>query len=110
MLRALNIGLKGLALGVAVALAGCVSGNANPAPTAGAVPAAGKAVACSKCQITYVQAPTNDAKGRFYGYTTRKDMECPGCKTAVQNFFETGKLEHTCTHCQGTMEVCEAHT
>jgi hypothetical protein len=55
------------------------------------------------------EGASNDGKGRFVGYTSRKVMECPDCKTAVQNFFETGKLEHACTHCQGTMEVCDSH-
>jgi hypothetical protein len=24
----------------------------------------------------------------------------------MENFFKTGKLKHTCTHCGGTMTVC----
>ena len=103
-------GLMGFGVTAVLALAGCAStGDAGAKSAAAAVPST-QAVVCSKCQVTYVKVPSNDTKGRFYGYTTRKDMECPGCKTAVQTFFETGKLEHTCTHCNGTMEVCEGHT
>lgn len=103
-------GLLGFGMIAALTLAGCTAtGEAGAKPTASAVPST-QAVVCSKCQVTYVKVPTNDSKGRFYGYTTRKDMECPGCKTAAQTFFETGKLEHQCTHCSGTMEVCEGHT
>jgi hypothetical protein len=103
-------GLTGLGLSAVLALTGCAStGDSGPKTTSAAVPST-QAVACSKCQVTYVKVPANDPKGRFYGYSTRKEMECPGCKTAAQAFFETGKLEHQCTHCSGTMEVCEGHT
>ena len=109
MFRMWKTGLMGFGLTAALAVAGCAStGNSPAQPAAAGVPST-QAVACSKCQVTYVQVPTNDSKGRFRGYSTRKDMECPDCKTAVQTFFKTGKLEHSCTHCQGTMEVCESH-
>jgi len=90
----------------ALILAGC-------ATTGGTAPAAGpstQAVSCSKCEVTYVKVPTQDNKGRFIGYTNRPDMECPDCKTAVQTFFATGELKHSCAHCQGTMQVCDSHT
>lgn len=109
MFRMWKTGLMGLGIAAASALAGCAS-NENPAAQPAVAGPSTQAVSCSKCQITYVQVPTNDAKGRFRGYTTRKDMECPNCKTAVETFFDTGKLEHSCAHCQGTMEVCNSHT
>ena len=110
MLRTWKTGLMALGMAGALALAGRSSeGGAATQPVRAGVPST-QGVTCSKCQVTYVQVPTNDGKGRFQGYTTRKDMECPDCKTAVENFFETGKLQHACTYCQGTMEVCESHT
>jgi len=110
MFRMWKTGLMGFGLTASLALVGCASpGNPAAQPAAAAAPST-QAVACSKCQVTYVQVPTSDAKGRFRGYSARKDMECPDCKTAVQTFFETGTLAHSCTHCQGTMEVCQSHT
>ena len=104
-------GLTGIGMTAALVLAGCAStGGSSGARPAAAGATSTQGVACSKCQVTYVQVPANNPKGRFVGYTSRKDMECPDCKTAVQNFFETGKLQHACTHCQGTMEVCDAHS
>lgn len=110
MFRMWKTGLMGLGVAAALALAGCASNETPAAQPAVAGGPSTQAVSCSKCQITYVQVPTNDQKGRFRGYTTRKDMECPNCKTAVETFFDTGKLEHSCAHCQGTMEVCNSHT
>jgi hypothetical protein len=104
------MGMMGFGMSTVLALAGCAStGNGKAETAAAAALPSTQAVACSKCEVTYVKVPTNDAKGRFIGYSTRKNMECPDCKTAVQTFFETGKLEHSCAHCQGTMEVCESH-
>jgi hypothetical protein len=107
MFRFGKSGLSALGVSAVLALTGCTSmgGGAQPAAAAPTT----QAVRCSKCQVTYIQVPTNDAKGRFYGYKTRESMECPDCKTAVQTFFETGKLEHSCKYCNGTMEVCEGH-
>lgn len=110
MLRTLKIGLMGLGMGAALLLGGCASGGNPGAANATTGAPSKQAVACSKCQVTYVQVPTNDGKGRAQASTTRKSMECADCKTAVQNFFETGKLQHACTHCQGTMEVCDSHS
>jgi uncharacterized UBP type Zn finger protein len=67
-----------------------------------------QAVTCDTCKVTYVKMPITQ-KGRIIGYSTRKEMECPMCKDAVTNFFQTGKLEHTCTACGGNMSICEAH-
>ena len=99
--------LMGLGIGTVLTLTGCAATGGTPTATKGP---STQAVACSKCEVTYVQVPTQDNKGRFVGYSKRPNMECPDCKTAVQTFFETGKLEHSCAHCSGTMEVCESHT
>jgi hypothetical protein len=89
---------------------GCESKNAAPAaPKENLV--AHEAVSCPKCQMTWVKEPITPGGGKDWkitGYTTRLSHECPDCRTAVQNFFATGKLEHTCKTCGDAMEVCHA--
>jgi uncharacterized UBP type Zn finger protein len=88
--------------------AGCESKNASSAaPKENLVAQDG--VSCSTCQVTWVKVPITPGGGKDWkviGYTSRKSHECPDCRTAVQNFFATGKLEHTCKTCGDAMEVC----
>ena len=109
MFRIWKNAFMGLGMSSAVVLAGCASTGANAGPAAAAGPST-QAVSCTKCQATYVKVPGSDPKGHFLGYTSRTRMECPDCKTAAQNFFATGQLRHACTHCDGTMEVCDSHS
>jgi hypothetical protein len=99
------------ALAVAGLVSGCQSDNGTNAASA-AAPAT-QAVTCSKCKVTWVKYPITAGGGkdhRIIGYRTRKSMECPDCKSAVANFFTTGKFEHTCKTCgPDAMEICEAH-
>jgi hypothetical protein len=69
------------------------------------------AVTCAKCQVTWVKQPitTGGGKERVIAYQTRKSMECPDCRTAVDNFFRTGRLEHSCKTCGDQLQACEAH-
>jgi hypothetical protein len=108
MLSLRKIGMWGLGMGMLVALAGCQSSGKGAAASAGT--GEPKAVACTKCKITYVEVPTS-GQGKYpvHKYTTSQSMECPDCKEAVANFFTTGKLQHTCAHCGETMEVCTGH-
>lgn len=99
-IRASVMGLMGLA---AVTLAAC---QTTPS---GSAMGSSKAVKCSKCEVTYVNVPTVSDKNRAIGYQTKGKMECPECKTAAENFFATGKLGHSCTHCGTTLETCEGH-
>src|SRR4051794_12911371 len=85
-----------LMLGSGLFFAGCAA--TAPATTANDA-VSGKAVTCEKCQVTYAQVPDTAGKSRIVGYKTQKSMECPDCKTAAQNFFATGKLQHTCKTC-----------
>jgi len=107
MIRGLKGTLIGLGIAGALALTGCANGGSAPSGSAQVSP---NAVKCSKCEVTYVQVPVRNQKSRVIGYTSKQQMECADCKSAAENFFTTGKLEHTCTHCQGTMEVCEGHS
>jgi hypothetical protein len=93
-------------VGAAAFLAGCASSGNGSDSAAAASPST--AVTCSKCQVTYVQQPVSNGK-RIIGYTTKPEMECPDCRSVAQNFFTSGKLEHTCAHCGVTMQTCEAH-
>jgi hypothetical protein len=100
------LGVVGVAVLSALALAGCQSTS-----TAQAGPAAAThAVMCSKCQAAWVNTPTRDGRGRIVGYAARREMVCPDCRSAVANFFATGKLEHACKSCGGDMQVCELCT
>ena len=95
------------AVAAAVFVAGCQSTGASQATAS--TPPLDKAVACSKCEVTYVKVPVDGGKGRIVGYSTKKTMECPDCKSAVENFFATGELKHTCRTCGDTMSMCETH-
>lgn len=108
MFSILKSGLVGLTLGTGLLLVGCQSGGA-PAPASHEM--ASNAVQCDKCQVTWVKYPiTGGGKGQqIIGYGTRKQMECPDCRSAVSNFFATGNLKHDCKACGGNMAVCEAH-
>lgn len=66
-------------------------------------------VTCSKCQTTFVKVPVDAGKHRIAGYTSKKVHTCPDCRNAAENFFATGKLEHSCKTCGSAMEICKAH-
>lgn len=98
--------LLAVPLALAMLVVGCKTAN-KPAQAAdsGVAPA----VACNKCQVTWVKIPRVE-KGRAVAYTTHKSMVCPDCKSAAENFFATGKLAHTCKTCgPEAMEICAQH-
>lgn len=66
-----------------------------------------KAVFCDKCKTTWVQQP--GSVGRITVYHPAKAMTCPDCKSAVESYFATGKLEHTCKTCGSDITPCETH-
>lgn len=101
--------LAGLVLGGTLLLVGCQSnGNANHSEAMAGGPST-QAVTCEKCKVTWVKVPKTNQKGHVISYTQRKSMECPDCRSAVENFFATGKLEHSCKTCGSNLEICEAH-
>jgi len=72
-----------------------------------AAPPKDGAVMCDKCKMVMVKVPSmSSAKSPTLVYHDVKTMECPDCHSAMENFFKTGSLKHTCTHCGGTMTVC----
>ena len=112
MFSCLKKSLIGLGLGAGLLLVGCQSDNARMAPASHAM--AGDAVRCETCKTTFVRKATMNSAGggRSTGvvtYTTEKKMVCPDCKSAVANFFATGKLQHECKACGTNLEICEAH-
>ena len=97
--------MGGLLLGT-LALTGCAT--ATPTATATATPADNEQVAvCEKCKTVWVSR--GHQINKTFVYDKVKVMECPDCRSAVQNFFTTGKLEHTCTTCGDNLKPCEAH-
>lgn len=98
----LKIGALGLALAVGSVLVGCQTAPATHTMAA-------DAVQCDTCKVTWVKVPQYRGKSGIVSYSSVKKMECPDCRNAVQNFFETGKLEHTCKACGGNLAMCEAH-
>lgn len=107
-----SINLRSAALLLTVvgvlALIGCEAdqissnSNANEHPTA---------AYCDKCKAMWVRVPEHKWRkgGQGIVYRSRKVMTCPDCESMVSNFFKTGKLEHTCKTCGGTIEPCESH-
>jgi hypothetical protein len=72
-----------------------------------ATPPKDGAVMCDKCKFVIIKYPIHSGlRGQNIMYQDRKTMVCPDCVSAIENFFKTGKLKHTCTHCGGTMTVC----
>lgn len=70
-------------------------------------PPASGAVMCDKCKMVVVKvANPTSAKNPTITYRDASVMTCPYCQSAMENFFKTGKLKHTCSHCGGTMTVC----
>jgi hypothetical protein len=62
------------------------------------------AVMCAKCEAVWVKDKIQ--VGKITQYVSRKKMLCDDCKSAVENFFKTGKWEHTCKTC-GDLTACE---
>ncbi len=64
------------------------------------------AVMCAKCETTWVRTPHTINKTTVY--SRHKQMVCPDCASAAENFFKTGKLEHTCKTCGDSLSACPA--
>ncbi len=62
------------------------------------------AVMCAKCESVWVKSPRVVGKATIYVST--KKMACDECKSAIENFFTSGKLEHACGNC-GDLVACE---
>jgi hypothetical protein len=89
---------------------GCSSNNSQPATSAAI---SDQAVTCDKCKTTWVSVPhyaTGNPSRAVVAYSEHKEMTCPECRTAAENFFATGKLEHACKTCgPDALKVCEKH-
>ena len=80
---------------------GVLSLIALATPYVNAAPVDG-AVMCDRCKVIMVKtAIPGTAKAPLTVYHDTKTMLCPDCKSAMENFFKTGKLQHTCTSCGG---------
>ena len=67
----------------------------------------GKAVMCPKCETVWVKTP-KQVGGKAWTYVSTKKMKCADCRNAVESFFATGELKHTCSTC-GDLVMCEVH-
>lgn len=105
--------MKSLWITAAMALGTVLVGCESDSPTAKSQSdhvdwATAQAVTCDKCKVTWVKSPEH--KGRIVSFTNRKSMVCPDCQGAVENFFSTGKFEHTCPTCgPNALDVCKIH-
>jgi hypothetical protein len=116
MRRFTTIPLALLALGAFAFVGGCESMGGHseghmhkPSPNAMAGTPTDNAMACSKCDVVFVKSPETNQKGRVVGYSQKQQMVCPDCKSHAENFFSTGKMEHTCSSCGGNMMGCAMH-
>jgi hypothetical protein len=98
-LIAATVGLLGFG---SLALTGCQSTGSNRD-----VSGETAAVMCDKCKTTWVRTPQRQGT-KVTTYKSRQVMTCPDCKSAVANFFSTGKLEsYKCISCGGELQTCE---
>lgn len=103
-MRAYTMGLIGLVLVVSVITAGCYTSQSQVARDAGSKQAAAM---CTACKTTWVQVRTKTGGSKVKTYRPRAVMSCPGCQSAVESFFKTGKLEHSCSKCGDGLQQCE---
>ena len=113
MFRFTSFVLAALSLGV-VGAGGCQSNHSEgymhkPSPDAMAGTPTDQGVACDKCETVWVHNPEVNQKGHVVGYSDKKQMTCPDCRSMAENFFTTGKMEHTCNACGGNMSGCAMH-
>lgn len=70
------------------------------------------AVMCDKCKTVWVRQPVSiGSPGRFQTivYRDTKTMSCPGCQLAIDNFWKTGQMKHSCSQCGGALTHCTQH-
>lgn len=86
---------------------GVLSLIALATPYLNAAPVSDGAVMCDKCKVVMVKTVIpGTQKAPTVTYHNTSTMVCPDCTSAMENFFKTGKLKHTCSHCGGTMTQC----
>ena len=92
-------------LGLATMLSSCQS--------TGTATAASEAVMCDKCKTVWVmnKPTTIGSPGRMQTTILRdsKTMTCPDCQLVIDNYWKTGSMKHTCSHCGGTLTHCRQH-
>ena len=71
-----------------------------------------EAVMCDKCKAVWVKAPVSLGTPANRGsimYRDSKTMTCPDCQLAINNYWKTGSMKHTCSACGGTLTHCTQH-
>ncbi|MCA9250280.1 MAG: hypothetical protein R3E58_01860 [Phycisphaerae bacterium] len=93
----------GLIVLFSMALVGCqANGRAVSMTTSGDA----KMVVCPQCEVIWVEGLDSDDP---YNWTYKEEqiMKCAGCRSAVENFFKTGKLVGSqCESCGGNLKQC----
>jgi len=97
--------ILGGSFGLATLLSSCQS--------TGTATAASEAVMCDKCKTVWVknQPATigSPGRGEFTILRDSKTMTCPDCQLAIDNYWKTGSMKHTCATCGGTRTHCRQH-
>lgn len=93
----LKAGLIVSAIFAGLAMSGCETTAGSSARTA---------VGCEKCKTVWVPGA---GPSKATGYQMTKRMVCPDCVSAVENYFKTGELKHTCASCGSALKHCTTH-
>ena len=103
MFGSMKLALVAMTIGAGLVAGGFATDAAQAADSAK------PAVACPKCEVTWVKTAIYGKAGRVVGYVTHKQDTCPDCRAAITNFVNTGKFQHTCKACGDTMTDCVMH-
>jgi hypothetical protein len=87
-----------------ITLGGC---QASPAHLSTAGAATSQPAACDKCKTTVQRVPIR-SQSRTVGIRHPRRMDCPDCRSAIQNLFAGGEFKHDCNACGPSVEVCDA--
>lgn len=104
MLTSIHRKLMPLCLLTGVLLVGCQFADKRESSSS----TQARAVVCPKCETVWVEGlDLNDPY--MMTYRPEKVMKCPDCQSAVESFFRTGRLAHTCDTCGGDLKHCTEH-
>lgn len=87
---------------VATALLGCKSDASEGLSQ----PGQPSVVECSECRTIWIDGSETYYTWAESSYESEARHACPDCKSAVENFFRTGRFTHSCTRCGENIRVC----
>lgn len=71
-----------------------------------------EAVMCAKCKTVWISKPVtlgSPGRGQVTVLRDSKTMTCPECQLAADNYWKTGSMKHTCSHCGDSLTHCTQH-